>query len=509
VLAGTYISRTSVEKYQQLYENSWNVLHTRMRKLHDYPHRTIANTWMISYTHLSKVNKPATKLLRMWGYLDNRDLWYGLLCWRRHQSNVPDWLRAITESEFAFLDAIEALLDQSLIEQVEESNSYAMHSVIHDWIRSGALPDDDDDVSPFTTALTCVGLAALPYYSDKDPWILRKRLLPHADRLLDQMTIPGALEILVMDIAAVDGIHGLGHIYHNQGQFKEAEKLFDQALEKCHKMLEPDHELTLSTIHSMGFLYYNQGRLKKAEQMYERALEGYENAPGRNDTSVFDTLHHLGVLYGSMGRLVEAEQTCNRALEGRTKAYGSDHWVTLETVTNLGTIYAEQGRLIEAEQMHNRALRGQVKAFGSNHISTLETIGRLGWLYKALGRLPEAEQMLIQVVQGYEKALGPDHPHTLTRVYWLADFYESQEKPALAILLMRRCFGNSSFFLSCNSCHTPIVGASYHCDICAQGDFDLCGKCVPSDWSCSNGHKLRQRIFKDGEYFMTRARSKV
>ncbi|KAJ0348322.1 hypothetical protein COL154_013762, partial [Colletotrichum chrysophilum] len=73
------------------------------------------------------------------------------------------------------------------------------------------------------------------------------------------------------------------------------------------KALGPDHTSTLATVGNLGNLYKDQGRLKEAEAMYERALQGKEKALGPDHTSTLATVGNLGNLYSDQGRLKEAE----------------------------------------------------------------------------------------------------------------------------------------------------------------------------------------------------------
>ncbi|KAL4783930.1 hypothetical protein BJX76DRAFT_348176 [Aspergillus varians] len=55
------------------------------------------------------------------------------------------------------------------------------------------------------------------------------------------------------------------------------------------------------------------------------------------------------------------------------------------------------------------------------------------------------------------------------------------------------------FCIDCNHCGRPIPNEHYHCDSCADGDYDLCPQCIDSDVSCLvEGHWLVRRFVKDG-----------
>jgi len=61
-----------------------------MKRRVDYPERTIITTWQISFNEVERRDTGAAKLLRLWGYLDNQELWYQLLQWPGWENAVPD-----------------------------------------------------------------------------------------------------------------------------------------------------------------------------------------------------------------------------------------------------------------------------------------------------------------------------------------------------------------------------------------------------------------------------------
>ncbi|KAG9233416.1 P-loop containing nucleoside triphosphate hydrolase protein [Amylocarpus encephaloides] len=311
VFAGSYISKTTIVKYLELYDMSWQELHGQMRKQPDYPGRGITTTWQISFDEVERRDIRAAKLLRLWGYLDHQELWYRLLRWPTSAQAAPNWPQQITSTEVSFLAIVDTLLDFSVIEKNDNSETYSMHVVVHEWIKASFDRRKDDGL--LQMAITSIGLA-VPESNAKDAPIIQRRLLPHLSQLLQYWS----------------------HVTDDQDCINETVKLAE------------------------------------AEQMYQRALQGKEKAWGPEHMSTLETVNNLGNLYLNQGKLVEAEQMYQRALQGKEKAWGPEHMSTLDTVHNLGLLYANQGKLVEAEQMYQRALQGQEKAWGPEHTSTLD-----------------------------------------------------------------------------------------------------------------------------------------
>ncbi len=411
--AASYLRETGLDTatYVRLYKEQWDNL---MRSdgesgspLLDYEQRSIATAWTISLIEIEDRNASAAKLLRLWAFLDNKDLWYGLL-----QEAVsaggdwPGWIRGVACDEVKFLDAVRLLLRYSMIEAQESvPNSYVMHPVVHRW--TSHIQDSSEKMEYVRLAVMAIG-SSVPMATTDAYWILQRRLLPHAEQCLWWIGQICSSEWSV-EKALMDAMSMLGILYRSQGRLAEAEAMYQRALQGKEKALGQDHTSTLDTVNNLGVLYRSQGRLAEAEAMYQRALQGYEKALGQDHTSTLNTVNNLGVLYRDQGRLAEAEAMYQRALQGKEKALGRDHTSTLTTVNNLGILYRSQGRLAEAEAMYQRALQGYEKALVRDHTSTLTTVNNLGILYRDQGRLAEAEAMFQRALSGFQSALGPSH----------------------------------------------------------------------------------------------------
>ncbi|KAN0067836.1 hypothetical protein V8E54_014083 [Elaphomyces granulatus] len=441
--AGAYLDQTAISfsDYLRLYKASWAKLQTTSPELRSYD-RMLYSTWQLSFDQVKQRNELSAKLLRLWAYFDNQDLWFELL--RHSNSKDLDWIRELTEDELEFNGAVRVLSDHGLVEvdmssqELIESRGYSIHGCVHSWTVYVLNQEWDYDLAKL--ALKFVG-SHVPEKESAKWWLTQRRLLPHAARcshaVLNGMVIADGMEW---------ELHELGLLYADQGKLDEAQKMYQRALQGVQGKLDdaekmyqralqgkekawgPDHTSTLDTVNNLGILYKRQGKLDEAEKMYQRALQGYEKALGLGHTSTLDIVNNLGTLYVGQGKLDEAEKMFQRALQGYEKVWGPDHTSTLETVNNLGVLYTDQGKLDEAEKMYQRALQGFEKAWGPDHTSTLDTVNNLGLLYADQGKLDEAEKMYQRALQGKEKALGPDHTSTLDTVNNLGLLYADQGK---------------------------------------------------------------------------------
>ncbi|KAE9567465.1 hypothetical protein CGMCC3_g16384 [Colletotrichum fructicola] len=388
--AGAYLKQVSrtCSEYLRLYEESWLRLQTNSPKLLTYD-RALYSTWKISLEYIQQQSLSASMLLGQWAYFDNDDLWYELL--RKGRPEGPAWLVEITEDELSFDLAMRLLCEHGLVEANppaketgRESRGYSVHQCVHAWMKH--VLNTGVDKERAWTAMRCVA-SHVPSTEQHEFWSIQRRLLRHADQCVKTEVIDVGEEGIWM-------FNNLGMFYWDQGRLKEAEAMYDRALQGYEKARGPEHTSTLMTVNNLGLLYSDQGRLKEAEAMYERALQGKEKALGPDHTSTLDTVHNLGSLYKDQGRLDEAEAMYERALQGCEKARGPEHTSTLMTVNNRGLLYSDQGRLKEAEAMYERALQGYEKTLGSHAMKTyvpaLNTLENLGSLSKQLGDIETA-----------------------------------------------------------------------------------------------------------------------
>ncbi|KAK3345661.1 hypothetical protein B0H65DRAFT_509300 [Neurospora tetraspora] len=342
-----------VASYIRLYEQQWDELFQNTdSSLLDYGNRSVWTTWTISFNAIETRDKNAGNLLRLWAFFDNREMWHSLLqVARNDQEQWPKWLRDIACNEVRFFNIATLLLRYSMIEAREsEQSSYSMHPVVHRWMSH--IQDDAGKRVFLRLAVMLIGFS-VPDRTTKNYWVLQRQLLPHAERCLWWMEELKGGECNIEDITIGHATHSLGLLYSNQGRLKEAETMYQRALEGYEKALGPDHTSTLDTVHGLGNLYTTQGRLKEAEAMYQRALEGYEKALGPDHTSTLGTVNNLGHLYETQGRLKEAEAMYQRALSGYSAVLGSSHAKSLLVVKNIASLQLAKGSSLEIESSFN------------------------------------------------------------------------------------------------------------------------------------------------------------
>jgi len=135
--AGAYLNQTAISfsDYLRIYKASWMNLLKMSPELSSYDDRTLYSTWQLSFDHVKQRNELSAKLLQLWAYFDNRDIWFELL--QHAGSEDPEWIRELTKDELSFNGAVRVLSDHGLVEvdvssqERIESRGYSIHGCVH------------------------------------------------------------------------------------------------------------------------------------------------------------------------------------------------------------------------------------------------------------------------------------------------------------------------------------------------------------------------------------------
>ena len=401
--AGAYLGLTSISllEYLHHHDTSWLELQQTSPQLLSYEDQTIYSTWNLSYIYIRKEDESAAKLLELWAYFDNRDLWYDLL--QAGEYKAPGWFLDVIKTKLTFTSVIAKLQKHALVERLIESDGYSMHHCVHAWVRNVLCKAVDSQ--NMRLALTCIGVS-VPVDPVPGDWIIRQRLLPHSESCLRHSRVWSgeSNDLEETDDRVLQCIHGLAILYHYLGKLTEAAYLYQRVLAREEKLLGEDHISTLTTVHNLGLLYRDQGKLMEAESMYQRALIGTENALGKDHTKTLETINNLGILYMYQGKLREAESMYQRALPGFTRNPLLRAKSQLDLFYNMGLLYRRLGNFESAKEFFNQAYEGSQKHLGSQHAETIDALKQLNI---------ENERD----IQGAESSLGKKHKFAPARLW--------------------------------------------------------------------------------------------
>ncbi|KAM0799509.1 hypothetical protein BDR22DRAFT_963873 [Usnea florida] len=480
-------THTSMAEYLELYNTAWDDLMTSSAghetTLPEYGNRSIQTTWTISFEGVKKKNEDAAKMLQVWSYLDNRDIWFEIFNNKRNTdlrrwSNPPTWFRRVVHDKLSFRGVAATLLAYSLIEAKQDSESYGVHPVVHEWCRKTVTTDRQPELA--FLAITSVGFGA-PDPGERNSWPTRRRLLQHANRfsqpLMDMLEkafeskqaneLYHAFSLLVTLYHHKDsrtwvkteatqrravsgyekclGLHrnstlsaltALAALYNDHKKFADAEALNRRVLAIRTEKLGLDHTDTMKTIFSLADVLSCSNQLAEAEILYQSLLMRSQMDLGFNKSLVFTG---LGNLYQKQWKLVESEAMYLQAFAGYKTHLEIDHPHILLVRYNLGLLYEQHNRLVEAEATMRQVLEGSKKVFGVEHRETLKAMERLGGIFEKQGEFAEAEPFHEQTLASRRRVLGSEHPSTFRALRALAACYTKQDKFTEAEPLLLQC----------------------------------------------------------------------
>ncbi|PRP90972.1 Serine/threonine-protein kinase PknB [Enhygromyxa salina] len=205
-------------------------------------------------------------------------------------------------------------------------------------------------------------------------------------------------------------LNNLSNVVAVEGRPEAARAYLERSLELKQRVLGHDHPHVASSLENLGTLAAEQGDLEAARTYLERALAHNERVLGPNNPVLATSLGNLGNLAQLEGEHALARDLFERALAIEEAALGPDHPDLAYSLKSLGDVALAEGEQAEAAAYYRRALAIREQALGADHPLVARVLVALGELSSQLGEPDEARAQLERAVAIREAALGPDHP---------------------------------------------------------------------------------------------------
>ncbi|KAI0895152.1 TPR-like protein [Annulohypoxylon nitens] len=411
--AASYINEndTTIDEYTGLYNDSetevMKVLsedfevHGRYKTVKN----SIAATWLISLSQLTRTHLVAIDYLSFMACLSN--------------NNISQSLLLPTESKKQSLEAIGALKAYSFISKREDGPSFDIHPLVHlasrNWLRN------ESKLQTWTEKAIIRLVELLPDggHDNRATWTA---YLPHAKYLLTStMILEGDLQVVIL-------AEKLGKCFYSNGEYSEAYQVYERALELRKNASGLENRDTLRNMFGMAEALNHQGKYKQAEHQHREILELRKKVLGPKDPEVGRSMNYLAQALYDGGNYVESERVHRDALSLQNEVLHAEHPNALTTTGYLAQAIGKQGKYVEAEEMHRELLKTRLRVAGEEYPGTLATMSCLGAAQGDLGNYADAEQTHRRVLNLRLKVLGNRHPHTTITKRWLADALLHQGK---------------------------------------------------------------------------------
>ena len=161
-------------------------------------------------------------------------------------------------------DALAELASWSLVSWTGDADGFKVHRPVQEITRQRLSDNERHDTLDLGGALLNARLPS-PVWDEKG-WQLWEQLAPHCRTLLDHLSGH------VLEPKAVRMMNQYGVWLQNQGQYTNAEPIFQRALAIRTKVLGKEHPDTLSSMNNLAGTLKAQGDLAGARTLQDHSL---------------------------------------------------------------------------------------------------------------------------------------------------------------------------------------------------------------------------------------------
>ncbi|KAH6677009.1 hypothetical protein F5X68DRAFT_173967 [Plectosphaerella plurivora] len=329
--------------------------------------------------------------------------------------------------------ALNELLQRSLIDYNENSDSYTMHTIVHKWARRRPQMTLGEQCLWADTASMVLSASILlpPLGLKTEDEMYHLSLLPHVEHVqarrkaIRQEMESRREEKWVWRLFPGLGVYEdqlrmfgkFGLIYARAGRFDEAESLISVVNDTLRRVLGEHHSRTRSVTLVLSDLYWHMGKPADAYKLQKEVLAACELHLGRRHPDTSRVMSKLGNTLWQQGLYSDALELQREAEEALRDRLGPNHQDTLLVTDQLGrtiTKFYSMDDFKEASQLHRTAMERMERVHGHDHPRTLDAKENLVRVTLLMGHdHAEAAKLMSDVLEKRKLKLGKDNPFTL------------------------------------------------------------------------------------------------
>jgi transcriptional regulator with XRE-family HTH domain/tetratricopeptide (TPR) repeat protein len=424
--AGAYIGETgcSLSEYIQLYHKHRKELLARRSergKLYTDYRKSVATTWLISFSRVEQQCPAAAKLLDLCAFFHADAIPKEILLAGTFLENTE--MRPIVDGALQFNEACEMLLRYSLIQRNAGENLFSIHRLVQ-----AVLQDRMDDQTQRLLAERAVHVVE-KVLSSAPPERL-ECYIPQATLcadLIQQWELAGEEVTRLLERVARE--------VYKRGCFSQALSLFQSAQAASNASRGSDDPQTIQLLSELGRVYMDLGNYKMAMNLCARARQDFERILGADHPAVVECLNNLALAAMRGKKLAIAAQFNGRACvwyaglsEPNCAAEkATSYYVTAEIAAQLGA----EG-ILYAEDYYLDALNMAIQVWGRGSAKFSDILCGLGRFYTRDHKFEQAEQLLRQALKIRRSIYGHGHPQVADSLGDLAELAHCQGDLAAA-----------------------------------------------------------------------------
>lgn len=211
----------------------------------------------------------------------------------------------------------------------------------------------------------------------------------------------------------LNSLHDLGFILHNQGEYAEAEVHHGRELAGIRTLHEQDPldihsiHMLIDALNSVALVHERQGEFEEAQRLLQEALELSQDINGRKHPQTWDTMKLLASTKGRLRKFEEARALFDEVLAGLEKEFGRTHYLTLDHRDVYSTFLSEEGNYALAEEELKSLLEDEILA---NRGANYRAMHDLGFVLHQQKKYGEAENTLKHLLHLQEQAASDTKP---------------------------------------------------------------------------------------------------
>jgi tetratricopeptide (TPR) repeat protein/transcriptional regulator with XRE-family HTH domain len=391
---------------------------------------SVATTFTLAITATAQHHPAVWDLLRICALLQPDAIPEEIF--RQGGEHLGPALKAVSRDEMEWDRVMGVACSYSLLSRQPEEQTLSIHRLVQAVLLDAMTEAEREQWnSRVIEALNAV-FPEVAKETTSAVWKLCERLLPHV--LLSSLRD----ESNAGSLARASLNYKTAFYLHQRGQYKEAEQLFEWALQIREQALGPDHPEVAAVLNRLAYLSLNQSRYTEAEALFERALQIWKQTLGPEHPETVVAFHNLGTLFLNQGRYTEAEALFERTLQIWKQTLGPEHPKVAAALYNLADLYREQGKYEAAEPLFLHALRIWEQAWGPEDTDVAYALCGLAELSREVGNYEAAESFFRRALRIREQWLGSEHPRVAELLHGLAALALKQEQVEQAEMLYQR-----------------------------------------------------------------------
>jgi tetratricopeptide (TPR) repeat protein len=208
------------------------------------------------------------------------------------------------------------------------------------------------------------------------------------------------------------GLNNLASVLAETGNFKDAQSMYQEALDINQHMLDEYHPTIAVNMNNLAVLYHDSGEFDSAEAMYRDVIEIREKSLGSEHPEVALAMSNLAYLLYDKGDSEAAMSLQRKAIDKYRQLFPLGHPDLASSLGALGSWLTNAERYIEAEPLLRESVEMRERIFGEEHIQVAVGKTALAQLYLATGRIEDAERAARTAHQVLATQLPEDHWRT-------------------------------------------------------------------------------------------------